>query len=66
MVENITEYFKRNTPRLPTDISQSTIDAVQVELRKLCSHDKASLMAPDLKNKGSGESLYIKCSPTGM
>ena len=38
MAKDIREYFKQNTPRLPTDLSQSTIDVVQVELSKVCSN----------------------------
>ena len=39
MVKDLRQYFKqRNTPRWPTDISQATIDAVQVELNKVCSN----------------------------
>ena len=63
MAKDIREYFKRNTEilsRLPPDISQSTIDAVQVELSKVRSCDET-----DSNSAGgcSKRSPYIKLSP---
>ena len=61
MVKDIREYFKRKTPRLPTEISQSTIDRVQVELSKVCSYEKT-----DPNGAGgctSKRGPYIKISP---
>ena len=37
-VDHMGLHVLQNTQRLPTDISQSTIDVVQVELSKVCSN----------------------------
>lgn len=48
---------------LPTDISQSTIDAVQVELSKVCNYDKTDPAGGCTSKKGTSQGTYIKISP---